>query len=294
MITILVTVYNFENCILECLESIKCQSYRNWKALILDNASSDKSANSISEFIDGDERFELIVNTENTGPYPALNQMLNLVDTPYFTRVDGDDFIAPTYLEEAITQIDNYPDLNAVFTNFIYHPSGESIPYPSSIISKTPFSLSDILRDSLKVKGDYFSGSLNTFFRAIALCRTDVVKDLGGLKEWRTEADTLMWMQLACKGHVVSIETPLYHYRQTPNSVTSSVYSDSQDLFWKKKLLIELTHWLAQNSDFIEDPKQTIHEILKEYKGHMLYRLRKKRAWIQYVKTLISPAKSLE
>jgi glycosyltransferase involved in cell wall biosynthesis len=294
MITILVTVYNFENCILECLNSIKSQSYGNWKAIILDNASSDKSAEFISEFIDGDKRFELIVNTENTGPYPALNQMLNLVDTPFFTRVDGDDFIAPTYLEESIKQIDRYPDLNAVFTNFIYHPSGVTKPYPTAVESNKPFLLQDILHDSLRVNNDFFSESWNTFFRAIALCRTDAVKGLDGFKEWRTEADTLMWMQLACKGQVVSMETPLYHYRQTPNSVTRSVYSDSKDLFWKKQLLIELTGWLAQNSGLIEDPERTTQEILKEYKGHLLYRLRKKGAWTKFVKTLISPAKSLE
>lgn len=293
-VTIIITVFNFESYISECLKSIKLQTIQNWKALIIDNGSSDGSVEIIRSFIDDDPRFELHVNKKNTGPYPALNQMLGKVDTPYFTRVDGDDFVEANYLEEAIKCMESNPEVNAIFSNFTYYPSGAENPFPSNINTTKSFSIKDIFGSSLKVEHDYFSGSLSTFFRATTLLKTETIKELGGFEEWRTEADTLMWLKLASIGRVIVIDKPLYHYRKTPGSITASVHEDSEDLFWKKKLWLHLCAFLSTQTETPWDLKQETANIRKEYKAHLLYRLRKKHAWLSYFKTFLSSAEKLD
>ena len=100
-ITIFLPVYNGANFIKEAIESVLTQTYTNWKFLIVDNCSTDNTAE-ICQLYLADSRFKYVLNETNLGMYGNFHKALNLCDTPYFTYLSHDDiFVRPDALTEA-------------------------------------------------------------------------------------------------------------------------------------------------------------------------------------------------
>lgn len=97
--TIIVTIYNKENYLLRCLESVCNQSYKNYKVLVIDDGSTDNSKNVIKKAL---KKWQFkYVYKKNSGIADTRNYAVSLVDTPYFLFVDGDDYIDLNLLKEA-------------------------------------------------------------------------------------------------------------------------------------------------------------------------------------------------
>jgi glycosyltransferase involved in cell wall biosynthesis len=100
-ITIFLPVYNGANFIKEAIESVLAQTYTNWKFLIVDNCSTDNTAEICKPYL-ADSRFTYVLNETNLGMYGNFHKALNLCDTPYFTYLSHDDiFVRPDALTEA-------------------------------------------------------------------------------------------------------------------------------------------------------------------------------------------------
>ncbi len=118
MISIIVTVFNLEAYISDCLESIKKQSLADFEVIIINDGSNDNSENAINRIISDDARFKLF-NTENRGVSEARNTALELSSGEYIIFVDGDDMITEDCLSTCINAINdndivvfNYKKLN--------------------------------------------------------------------------------------------------------------------------------------------------------------------------------------
>lgn len=104
MISIIVTVYNLEKYISDCLESIRKQTFTNFEVIIVNDGSTDNSEKKINKFISDDERFKLF-NTENKGVSEARNMALELSSGEYIIFVDGDDMITEDCLSTCMSSI---------------------------------------------------------------------------------------------------------------------------------------------------------------------------------------------
>ena len=82
MISIIVPMYNMEEYILELLNSIKNQSYQKYEVILIDDGSTDKTANIVKDFIKNDSRFKLILKS-NQGVSSARNTGLDLAKGDY-------------------------------------------------------------------------------------------------------------------------------------------------------------------------------------------------------------------
>ena len=78
ILTVLMSVHNGESYLKDAVTSMLNQTYRNFKFLVLDNASTDKSREIILEF--KDSRIELVELPENIGLTKALNRGLKIID----------------------------------------------------------------------------------------------------------------------------------------------------------------------------------------------------------------------
>lgn len=95
-IAIVVPVYNIEEYVEECLESILSQTYTNWDCFVVDDGSTDNSGEVVDRFASFDKRFKVIHKT-NGGLSVARNTALEMIEElgcyDYVTFVDGDDRI---------------------------------------------------------------------------------------------------------------------------------------------------------------------------------------------------------
>lgn len=97
-ISIIVPVYNGEAWIADCLKSIQEQTWTEWELFVIDNSSTDKTADIVSEFAQKDERIRLTV-LEHHGVSAGRNKGLDQADGKYITFVDADDKIDSRMLE---------------------------------------------------------------------------------------------------------------------------------------------------------------------------------------------------
>ncbi len=106
MISIIIPVFNAEQCLRRCLDSVKAQTYKDFEAILVDDGSTDSSGLICEEYASLDNRFR-VVHQPNQGVSAARNLGLDLAVGDYIYFADGDDELRPEALEHlysAITQ----------------------------------------------------------------------------------------------------------------------------------------------------------------------------------------------
>jgi glycosyltransferase involved in cell wall biosynthesis len=92
-ITYLVACFNREAYVADCLRSLHAQTDPRWLAIVLDDASTDGSADRIRPLLD--DRMRLVVNETNAGYIAALERMIEEAGTDIVAILDADDAIEP-------------------------------------------------------------------------------------------------------------------------------------------------------------------------------------------------------
>ncbi|AZB00468.1 glycosyltransferase family 2 protein [Chryseobacterium joostei] len=101
-ISIIVPVYNVENYLTKCLDSLVNQSYRNIEVLVVDDGSKDKSAEIIKSFaLKYPEKIKAFTK-ENGGLSDARNFGIERATGDYIGFVDSDDYVTETMFEEML------------------------------------------------------------------------------------------------------------------------------------------------------------------------------------------------
>ncbi len=102
LVTIGLPVYNSERYVAQSLESLLNQSYRDFRLIISDNASTDGTAEICQDYARRDARIDYHRNAENIGLSPNFNRVFALSQSKYFKWSTSDDYWAPTFLERAV------------------------------------------------------------------------------------------------------------------------------------------------------------------------------------------------
>ena len=133
-ITVIVPVYNVENYLRKCLDSIIAQTYKNIEIIVVNDGSTDTSGEICKEFVEIDHRI-IYIEQENAGLSAARNTGLENMSGDYVTFVDSDDWIEQDYVEtlykkiteyQADIAVGNYYSFNESEGMFYFHISGDS------------------------------------------------------------------------------------------------------------------------------------------------------------------------
>lgn len=110
LVSVIVTCYNQQHCIVKTLESVFYQTYKNWECIIIDDESSDDSNQIIRQFIGNDNRFKLIRH-KNMGLAGSRNAGFRDSQGEYIQFLDGDDTLLPDKLNiqvRALSEGENF------------------------------------------------------------------------------------------------------------------------------------------------------------------------------------------
>jgi glycosyltransferase involved in cell wall biosynthesis len=100
-VTIFLPVYNGANYIQQAIDSVLAQTYTNWTFLIVDNCSTDNTAEICKPYL-ADPRFQYILNETNLGVHGNFHKALSLCNTTYFAYLSHDDiYVRPDAFAEA-------------------------------------------------------------------------------------------------------------------------------------------------------------------------------------------------
>ncbi len=120
IVSVIVPVYNVEQYISKCIESIQLQTYKELEIILVNDGSSDQSGKICDDYAKADERIR-VINIENGGVSNARNCGLNTASGKYIAFVDGDDTIKSDYIEYLYKTLKTY-DVDCVncATEYIY------------------------------------------------------------------------------------------------------------------------------------------------------------------------------
>lgn len=100
-ITIIVPVYNVEDYLGRCIDSILAQAYQNLQIILIDDGSTDASGDICDSFVQKDERVQ-VIHKINGGATSARKAGLAKAEGDYIAFVDADDYIEPNMYEELL------------------------------------------------------------------------------------------------------------------------------------------------------------------------------------------------
>lgn len=98
LISIIVPVYNVENFINECIDSIINQTYSKLEIILINDGSADKSGEICEEYAKKDQRIK-VYHKKNGGLSEARNMGLDKATGSYISFIDSDDYVHPRFIE---------------------------------------------------------------------------------------------------------------------------------------------------------------------------------------------------
>lgn len=101
LISVILPVYNTENCLAQCIDSILAQTYIHFELLLIDDGSSDDSGKICDAYAEKDPRVK-VFHQENCGVSSARNKGLELSTGEWICFCDADDIIKDDYLEQLV------------------------------------------------------------------------------------------------------------------------------------------------------------------------------------------------
>ena len=103
-ITIIVPVYNSENYIRRCVDSVLRQSFEDFELLLINDGSTDGSLKILREYEKSDKRIR-VINQENMGVAKTRNKGIKLASGKYIMFIDNDDYIENDYINKYYNSI---------------------------------------------------------------------------------------------------------------------------------------------------------------------------------------------
>ncbi|HZG56434.1 glycosyltransferase family 2 protein [Paenibacillus sp.] len=105
LVTVVIPTYNRAKFIARGIESVLKQTMPRWKLLIVDDGSKDKTEKVVRRYLH-DPRIRYVKLRKNRGVCYTLNHALSLVDTPYFSQLDADDWYENDTLEHCLRKME--------------------------------------------------------------------------------------------------------------------------------------------------------------------------------------------
>jgi glycosyltransferase involved in cell wall biosynthesis len=224
-ISVIVPVYNVEQYIGRCIDSILNQSYKDFELIIVDDGSKDKSIEIVENNF-CDSRIKM-VHKENAGLPQARKAGLEASIGKYIVFVDADDWIEPQMLDILHKKIiENKADILCCGLQFEDN-IGRILKYQSVY--------SEIEMNSVEaVKNIHISTSVYTYMWNKMFCRETLRLDDFPTGHFIGEDYCTMMNILKREYKIVHIEEILYHYVQHGSNMLKATYGESQRLAYNK------------------------------------------------------------
>ncbi len=160
LVSIVMPAYNCEKYVVEAINSILAQTYRNWELLVLDDGSKDNTLRIIKEFSQKDSRIKALPNGKNMGVSATRNRGIELASGEWIAFLDSDDMWKPEKLEKQFEIVEKEA-AEFLFTGSSYiNEEGESFKgifeVPEKVTYKKLRNQNVISCSSVLVKKKYF------------------------------------------------------------------------------------------------------------------------------------------
>jgi glycosyltransferase involved in cell wall biosynthesis len=219
-VTVAIPTFNRASWLCDCVQTALSQSYPHFEVLVSDNASTDETANVLSQF--SQARLRVVRQPSNIGLIPNWNACLAEARGDYILFLSDDDRINPYFLDRCIALIRLEPQLPIVVALVELYGEEDQRRVSAAASRK----LQTGIWDGIDVLDEYLQGRITTQMCTILL-RTHELRALGGFpNEMVYAADLVLVASALLKGRAGLINECCGSYHVHKMSWTSRVGVD--------------------------------------------------------------------
>src|SRR4051794_13601705 len=127
-IDVAIPCFQYGRFLRECVASIMSQGFAETRILIIDNASTDDSADIARQLAKEDQRIELLLRETNLGPHASFNAGVDWAQADYFMILCADDLLSPGSLRRAVSIMESDPEVSFAYGTDIHCRAGDPLP----------------------------------------------------------------------------------------------------------------------------------------------------------------------
>ncbi len=208
-VTVLMAVYNASAFLRESLDSLLRQTYRDFQAICIDDASTDESLSILQEYERLDHRIKVIHLDRNGGQAHARNEGLKIADGELICMLDADDWLADDALELSVECFSNDETDVVLFDVSIDHPDRSDLYSMPSFVTLTG--------------AEAFRLSLTWQLHGVYMVRSAIHHQYPYDETCKSFSDDNTTRLHYLSARQVARCHGVYHYRQNPGSTSQSV-----------------------------------------------------------------------
>ena len=191
-ISVIMSVYNGEDYLAEAIESVLNQTFKDFELIIINDCSSDSTAEILERFAKSDERVKVHTNEVNLRLPSSLNKAISLAQGKYIARMDADDICLSERLEKQYEFMEKNPSVALSSCRFMTLKNG--VVSSGGCGGKC---------DSESVKALLLV--TNPILHPGIIAKADAIKNLGYDKNFTCTEDMELWTRFVTAGYNIEI-----------------------------------------------------------------------------------------
>jgi glycosyltransferase involved in cell wall biosynthesis len=216
-VSVILPNYNHEKYIDQRVESILCQELSDFELIILDDASTDNSVESLKKYIDDSRVKEVLVNDQNSGsPFIQWQKGLLAAEGEYIWIAESDDIADRRFLTEMVNHLDQNPNVGLVFCPSTWiDEKGDEIHKPSHEEDEEDWAGNNLIKNEFLIGNVVYNASSAVF-------RKSLIKkvNFNQVSEFKYTGDWMFWVQLVTNVLVKRTGSRFNFFRRHQNNVS--------------------------------------------------------------------------
>lgn len=281
MISVVIPLYNKQSCIVSTVESVLAQTYTDFELIVVDDGSTDDSADAVRGIHDSRLR---LVSKRNGGVCSARNEGIHQAKSEDVAFLDADDLYEPGFLEEIADLIEKCPEASIWGTSYYFLKGGDKVPADKPL----PKGFKGVVDNS---KWDL----AHIYCSSAVCCRKSALEEVGLFDERMTYGEDLdVWWRIMLKHPAAysNRELAVYRFDEDNRAMNRKIPLDRMYIYCFEKYAearksnLAFRHFIDQECMwwlypyFVEDPKnpdvlRILSQIdLSEYKSSFKFRFK--------------------
>lgn len=239
-VSIIIPIYNVEQYVRECLESVMNQTYKKIEIILIDDGSTDRSGEIADNFALKDNRIK-VIHKKNGGLSDARNAGIRAATGEYIMFLDSDDYAADDFVESALrAAIDNRADIVCFrFTSVTDSGEAISLSTKKEVDNLTEYANTDAIQDIFTLGGTLKVNAWNKIYKRSLFSSNNIEYPVGRIYE--DNQTTYKLMYFAKK--IIFLDKSLLFYRQRPGSIMKGGLTGA-GIRERYGMINETTSWL--------------------------------------------------
>lgn len=222
-------VYNAERYLRESIDSILSQTYRNFEFLIIDDGSTDRSAEIIRSY--DDLRIRFVQNEKNLGISETLNRGIDLSTTDLIARMDADDISYPKRLQRQYEYMIVHPDCALLST------------WCKVVTDDKKF----IRLERYRTKFYYYNLTFECWmYHPTIMFRKSMIEQVGKYSMPYSEDYDLFW-KVSTQFKISNLMEPLLDYRVSSTSLNTVQKKEEYEVANEQNVLRNIRYYMGQH-----------------------------------------------